>query len=619
MGTLDEDVKLEEFFDALPGFFHSKLVDVPKIDPSSGLHFEFQHALNRFLRRALVSDSVVESVKIRRFDIYTKATNVITKPHRVYDCLRNILASHFDQLPQSIETASILARWGTAEETDIARIAQCRVADILGAIQNRDYRWIALATKQFDVLEDVLRNNIARGDDSVLLFIFIHMTRQVIDTRPSNVEILSPLSKFNIRNTHPELQTNFCVLWNEIVLEAMKKGPCDWHVRVLREIRRLYIALHEGTDAAPTSFDASTDPFDFILYQPSSYPLCNIAADHTSRLESQPIPSRSTAPQQAEEAQIISGLSSSPDPASPYAQEFPPSSTTTNPVHITSQAMAVTVPSIRESIQMVTLDLNRPVSTEVSHLSPKSSLSTANLTTNIVRNDSPAPIHESGEGSQTPSRTLVTFLHPDPVPVTVDPSTVPHPASVSVEQGEFSDATQPITLDHTLFHPLDLNMHQDIAPYYATQDITQISSTAYQNPRSIPNTGPTVQRSEESSGVPPTTASDPQFPIMMPSTPSGVSSTEHPPSVESALIQPGHLLHPLGSPPSIQTSANSHITPQVISVLDAHVTTSVEIPSSRGHNEAGDPNPPYPMDVSLDAQSVPSTPEDALRAGDYQN
>ncbi len=173
-----------------------------------------------------------------------------------------------------------------------------------------------------------------------------------------------------------------------------------------------------------------------------------------------------------------------------------------------------------------------------------------------------------------------------------------------------------------LFHPLDRNMHEheDITPSYATQDITQISSTANRNPRSIPNTGATVQRSEESSGVPPT-VSDPQsFPIMMPSTPSGVSSTEHPPSVESALIQPGHLLHPLGSPPSIQTSDNSHITLQVISVLDVRVTTSVEIPSSRRHNEAGDPNPPYPMEVSLDApQSVPSTPEDAMRAGDYQN
>jgi len=448
MGTLDEDVKLEEFFDALPGFFHSKLVDVPKIDPSSGLHFEFQHALNRFLRRALVSDSVVESVKIRRFEIYTNAAlDVIIKPHRVYNCLWPILTS-FNQLPRSIETASILERWSTAGEEDIARIARCTVADILRAIQNRDYRWIALAARQFDMSEDDLRDDIALGDDSVLLSVFIHMTRKVIHALPLNADILSPLSKLNIRNTHPELQNDFCVLWNEIVLEARRKGSYSAHVRVLREIRRLYIVLHQGTDAAPTSFDASTDSFDLILYQPSSYPLCNIAPYHTSRSKSQPIPSRSTAPQQAEEANIISGLSSSPDPASPYAPEFPPSSTTTDPVHITSQATAVAVPSIHESIQTVTLDLNRLVSTEISHLSPKSSLSTADLTTNIVCNDSPAPyipIHELGEVSQTPSRTLVTFPHPDPVTVTVNPSTVPHPPSVSVgRQGEFSDATQPI-------------------------------------------------------------------------------------------------------------------------------------------------------------------------------
>ncbi|KAF8471367.1 hypothetical protein DFH94DRAFT_674368 [Russula ochroleuca] len=43
-------------------------------------------------------------------------------------------------------------------------------------------------------------------------------------------------------------------------------------------MRHLYIALHQGTDAAPTAFSASTDSLDSILRQPSSYPLCDIVS-----------------------------------------------------------------------------------------------------------------------------------------------------------------------------------------------------------------------------------------------------------------------------------------------------------------------------------------------------
>ena len=49
-------------------------------------------------------------------------------------------------------------------------------------------------------------------------------------------------------------------------------------VEILKEIRHHYIALHQGTDAAPTAFSRSTDSFDRILCNPTSYPLCDIAS-----------------------------------------------------------------------------------------------------------------------------------------------------------------------------------------------------------------------------------------------------------------------------------------------------------------------------------------------------
>ena len=45
---------------------------------------------------------------------------------------------------------------------------------------------------------------------------------------------------------------------------------------ILSSIRQVYIALHQGTDGAPTSFTPSTFPFDPVFDRISSYPLCTI-------------------------------------------------------------------------------------------------------------------------------------------------------------------------------------------------------------------------------------------------------------------------------------------------------------------------------------------------------
>ena len=85
--------------------------------------------------------------------------------------------------------------------------------------------------------------------------------------------------KFNVRNTLPELQHEFCTLWNEIVLIAQEND--DWTMAewILKPIRNIYVALHHDTNSAPTQFSVSTDIWDDILSLPSSYPVCKVA-DH---------------------------------------------------------------------------------------------------------------------------------------------------------------------------------------------------------------------------------------------------------------------------------------------------------------------------------------------------
>ena len=99
----------------------------------------------------------------------------------------------------------------------------------------------------------------------------IHITRQILFPSSAASQDMVPMEArciprslygFNIRNTIPGLQHDFCALWNEIILEARNIMYSPNLAGIVRKIRLLYIRLHPGTTDALNIFD------------PSSYPLC---------------------------------------------------------------------------------------------------------------------------------------------------------------------------------------------------------------------------------------------------------------------------------------------------------------------------------------------------------
>jgi hypothetical protein len=88
--------------------------------------------------------------------------------------------------------------------------------------------------------------------------------------------VLEAASKFNVQDTSPELQHEFCALWNQIVRQT--QNDHDWKVskRILKPIRHVYIRLHHDTNSAPTRFSASTSEGNDILDDPYSYLVCNV-------------------------------------------------------------------------------------------------------------------------------------------------------------------------------------------------------------------------------------------------------------------------------------------------------------------------------------------------------
>ncbi|KAI0287598.1 hypothetical protein BC826DRAFT_743777 [Russula brevipes] len=241
------------------------------------IRHKFKQVLDAFLDRTFLSNMVSESIKISRLIICLNASYAALGPDATLGVLYGILDKRFEQVPQSIEMASALAHWCATNEQRIAEPARCIVARILANLRERDDRWIALAVEQFGLPERALRDQIGHGD-SVVLSLLIHMTRQAIRSGFRTLKILSSLSNFNIRDTLPGLQHDFCALWNEMVSEARNEGADSTPTRILSEIRRVYITLHHGTTATPTLFSASTGDDNPILSSPSSYPFCDIAS-----------------------------------------------------------------------------------------------------------------------------------------------------------------------------------------------------------------------------------------------------------------------------------------------------------------------------------------------------
>ena len=124
------------------------------------------------------------------------------------------------------------------------------------------------------LLEPVIWGYLSYGD-SVLLAVFNHFTRHMLYSDWVPIATLRLLSDFDIRNALPEVQHDFCALWNEIVREAQNSGPYSRHAQSLLYIRPHYIVLHQGADdTLPAFFDPAAN-FDYILNHLSSDPFCN--------------------------------------------------------------------------------------------------------------------------------------------------------------------------------------------------------------------------------------------------------------------------------------------------------------------------------------------------------
>jgi hypothetical protein len=330
--ALDEDKELEQFFEAIPGFCNSDVVREhdPQRDftkPDEQLAGKF----SGFILRTLSSSMILDEDKKRRVIICAKAADAAYLSHSTMDILDCVF--YYEELEDRLRSVDI---WQSLTSTSGDQVfglcSQGIIAGVVASVSERDERWEALAMDQLG--EATFRKYQAHGN-SVLLANLIHITRllfysylELTDFKPTLPTILRFISNFDIENTHPGLQHDFCALWNEIIREVQSRGggtsPMPYHF--LLPILDLYIGLHQGNDAALTPFDPSTDP-SCLLY--------NIPGHHSD--SSRPdIPSSSSP-----------GLVASDTPL-PLPSTFATSISLPPPLDITEQSResAMSVPDI---------------------------------------------------------------------------------------------------------------------------------------------------------------------------------------------------------------------------------------------------------------------------------
>ncbi|KAH9057256.1 hypothetical protein EDB87DRAFT_1833273 [Lactarius vividus] len=289
--TLDEDHELERFFSGLPGFRSSKVVD----DPLPGLTWEqkgkFCQVVIGLFDRTFSSNLLSESVKGRRAIICAKALDPATFPVHCRQIVGRILVDDQCRGLQAAEFGHTVRDWADSRNQSNASVARAIRTGIVARVRQHDDSWFFLASNELSVPESVLRSHATRGD-SLSLAILIHATRQQLShysrlwwPKYEFSQVLEAASRFNIRDTSPELQHEFCALWNQIVLTAKDSSGVNadddltvaWYI--LRPIHNVYLALHGDTTQTRLSATTGSDR-DATMWKPSSYSLCNIFDHH---------------------------------------------------------------------------------------------------------------------------------------------------------------------------------------------------------------------------------------------------------------------------------------------------------------------------------------------------
>ena len=259
-----------QFFENILAFCQSKIVDDPLQKIAKLGSDRFRTAVQKLLEHTWSSNLLSVSEKWRRLVVCVNFADTIRLPKVTSSILEHVFTEDQHDTLRSVEMGHLLKPRNNTTGQKMGPCAQSIVAGIISKVQADDSGWIALAT---DELGPSLPRYLGHGNDSVLLANLIHVTRQSLESSKDDpgrhisdlLHIFPTLSKFDIRNTLPELQRDFLALWNEIDRETPNSG-------VLCKIRDNLLNFHNVLtygNGLPLEAEVRHDPLNHGHDSPS--------------------------------------------------------------------------------------------------------------------------------------------------------------------------------------------------------------------------------------------------------------------------------------------------------------------------------------------------------------
>jgi hypothetical protein len=259
--SLDEDGERQEFFEGLLGLCSSKAV------PNALRDFIKPHAktladeLIELINRTLSSNVVSESVKQNWIAICTKVIGT-TRLIGDWRFLRGVLLEDWQRFLRCVEFGIFAQKVKNNPDRVTALSARCSVAVVISNVRERDENWYQLVFGQLKNTPKPLLYRYLSHGDSILLANLMFIVRRIVqvysgssehqqcDLRLATCKTLKFVCKFDVNQTVPELQHEFCDLWNLLADKAENderpRVKCITKT-VLEYTRKLYDALHQGT------------------------------------------------------------------------------------------------------------------------------------------------------------------------------------------------------------------------------------------------------------------------------------------------------------------------------------------------------------------------------------
>ena len=292
--TLDDDLDMEQFLAAIPGFYNSDKVNRDLHNFERLNSKQLPASIISFLDHSLSSDVLSESSKQERIENCLKAIN---SDSLLLECTfrQALLSTSHSTVFKCIDFVHLTLAQSHDNDTKprVRQYAQCVVAVAINRISDYDDKWTAIIQRHLGLPES--RMNAYRSQsESVRLCNLIYLIRQFKlnparlrergDFGPEGVwhNSLTEARRLKVASAAPELQQEFCTLWNELVDVAQ----CRVHVNeaarlniihILSVIRDVFIPLHGGVEFPPVAYRTPTN--DNLLASARFYPVC-AAASH---------------------------------------------------------------------------------------------------------------------------------------------------------------------------------------------------------------------------------------------------------------------------------------------------------------------------------------------------